>query len=64
MESHYIGGAGEDVQWSLEEVETLDMLGDVITDGREVYAESIDATVNYVRTTDGPDTSRPMQSGV
>ena len=39
QESSYIGGTGEAVQWRLEKVETLDLLGEGIEDGREVYSQ-------------------------
>lgn len=39
MEATYTNGAGEEVRFRLEAVETLDLLGDTITDGREVYSE-------------------------
>jgi hypothetical protein len=39
-EQSYLNGEGERVEWRLMRVETLDMLGEVLEDGREVYTES------------------------
>jgi hypothetical protein len=41
MERTYEGGSGREVRWRLESIETLDLLGDEIQDGREVYSEPL-----------------------
>jgi hypothetical protein len=42
QERQYVNGAGDPVRWRLEAVETLDMLGANLPDGREVYSEPLD----------------------
>lgn len=67
MEDTYIGGEGDEVRWRLEAVETLDMLGDSITDGREVYSERLDlptAKMIPFDTEFDPYSSDPGHSGV
>ena len=67
MERSYIGGAGEAVRWKLEMLETLDMLGDAITDGREIYCEPVDLDGTDAIPFDmtfHPENSEPDQSGV
>lgn len=67
MERSYVGGTGEAVRWRLETVETLDMLGDAITDGREVYSEPVELgsedVIEFNQAFE-PETSDPGQSGV
>jgi hypothetical protein len=41
-ETSYVGGTGRDVLVRFQGVETLDILGAEIADGREVYSESVD----------------------
>jgi hypothetical protein len=67
MERSYIAGTGNEVRWRLEAIETLDMLGGLITDGREVYSEPMGLpegrTVAFDAEFD-PAGSDPGQSGV
>jgi Domain of unknown function (DUF4288) len=65
QEREYSNAAGELVRWRLEALETLDRLGEEIPDGREVYAEPLDApgTLEAPPEPD-PTGSRPEQSGV
>ena len=67
METTHTGGLGEEVKWRLQRVETLDLLGDQIMDGREVYAESLDLPDGPLIPFDAqfdPRASQPGQSGV
>ncbi|HVF06820.1 MAG TPA: DUF4288 domain-containing protein [Frankiaceae bacterium] len=68
LETSYRNGAGAGVRWRLTEVETLDLLGDTITDGREVYSEPMavpaDAAPTAFDTDFDPASSEPTQSGV
>lgn len=67
MESEFKGGTGRDVRWKLDAVETLDRLGDEITDGREVYSEPADFPPGIAFEFDhqfAPEASQPGQSGV
>ena len=67
MERSYVGGTGHQVRWRLSELETLDMLGDAITDGREVYAEPFELPGGQTFLFDAefePADSEPGQSGV
>jgi hypothetical protein len=64
-ESRYSNAEEEGVLWQFEEIETLDLLGDTITDGREVHAEflaSRDWGNGQPPAT--PEASEPTQSGV
>jgi hypothetical protein len=67
MESRYTNSEGDTVEWRFQEVETLDLLPDDLTDGREIYAEfapippDVSATVKDVS---DPESSRPSQTGV
>jgi hypothetical protein len=67
MESTYQGGTGQEVRWRLEAVETLDLLGDAITDGREVYSEPMERPAGRTIPFDAefdPSNTAPGQSGV
>lgn len=67
MERSYVGGTGERVRWRLEGIETLDLLGEAIEDGREVYAEPVDLAAGESMDFDTvfhPDASEPGQAGV
>ncbi|BDT92283.1 MULTISPECIES: hypothetical protein [Nocardia] len=69
-EQDYMGGAPGDsarVVWRLESLETIDILGESIVDGREIYAEPIPVPdhVNWtVETRFTPDTTDIGTSGV
>jgi hypothetical protein len=64
VERSYTGGCGQEIRWRLAAAETLDMLGDVITDGREVYFEQLPAgrAIPFDTMFD-PGSSEPSQSG-
>lgn len=67
MERTYTGGTGEEVRCRLEAVETLDLLGDAITDGREIYSEPmpiLEGEAIAFDTAFSPSSSDPGQSGV
>ncbi len=68
LEEDHPNADGERVVWRLMDVETLDMLGEVITDGREVYSEPVPAGPEgkalRVDTTFWPEKSKPTQTGV
>jgi len=65
MEKDYLNSAGKRVRWTLEDVETIDLLGTDLADGREVYHEFSDyfARDRLLPPLD-PDASVPTQSGV
>jgi hypothetical protein len=66
-ERSYAGGAGEQVRWRLESIETIDLLGEEMGDGREVYSEPVDLGVSEAIAFDAefrPEESEPGQSGV
>jgi hypothetical protein len=66
-ERSYVGGTGEQVLWRLEAIETIDLLGEEIADGREVYAEPVDVGIGEAIAFDAefrPEDSEPGQSGV
>jgi hypothetical protein len=63
LERTFTNGDGQEVQWLLAAVETLDELDDDISDGREVYSEPLgpgDGSLPRI----APDESVPTQSGV
>ncbi len=67
MERSYTGGTGDDVSVRLEVVETLDLLGDAITDGREVYSEPLPLPAGVSIPFDAefnPSGHEPGQSGI
>jgi Domain of unknown function (DUF4288) len=67
MERSYQGGTGLEVRWRLAAVETLDLLGDTVTDGREVYSEPAELRLEHSIDFDtklDPENSEPGQSGV
>jgi hypothetical protein len=66
MEAEYTGALNNRVRRRLEEVETLDLLGDSITHGREVYSELVEVPPDRGDRTPrgGPESSKPGQSGV
>lgn len=67
MERTYTGGAGEEIRTRLEAVETLDLLGDGITDGREIYSEPIPIPNGEAIAFDAefnPSSTEPGQSGI
>lgn len=66
-ERTYIGGTGQEVRWRLEEVETLDELGESITEGQEIYSEPVDLPEGRTIAFDAcfePAQSQPSQSGI
>jgi hypothetical protein len=65
-EASYDNADGQHVSRQLLYVETLDMLGDEIQDGREVYSEPVEVTgdLETALPTIRPEQSRPTQSGV
>lgn len=63
-ENSYTNAEGEMVGWRLVRVETLDLLGDELIDGREVYSEPVPIEVEPVDPPLDPEDSRPAQSGV
>lgn len=67
LERTYVGGAGKEVRWRLQEIETLDELGDSLEDGREVYSEPVELNGAAPPAFDAvfePVQSQPGQSGV
>jgi hypothetical protein len=67
MERKYTGGTGEEVRLRLEAVETLDLLGDGVTDGREIYSEPMpipDGEAIAFDAVFSPSSKEPGQSGV
>ncbi len=68
LEQEYVNGAGQLVRWLLLEVETLDILGPEIADGREVYSEPLRASITFPPETSPesfkPEESNPTSSGV
>ena len=67
MEARYVGGEGHGFELRFKDVETLDLLGDTITDGREIYAEfeRVPAELAEEAARPGsPEASSPGQSGV
>jgi hypothetical protein len=65
METVYTNERGSRVTWSLEKVETIDLLGPHLTAGREVYHEfSGDFPRTKVSFPLDPDSFHPAQSGV
>jgi hypothetical protein len=63
-EKAYANVEGERVDWRLMSVETLDLLGDEIIDGREVYSEPVPVGDESLDLVLHPEDSRPTQSGV
>lgn len=66
-ERSYLGGTGEQIRCRLLDIETLDLLGDTITDGREVYSEPADLPADMHIPFDAvldPEASSPTHSGV
>ena len=63
LERTFTNGDGQEVRWALASVETLDELGDDITDGREIYSEPLGAGDGIVPPLT-PERSTPTQSGV
>lgn len=67
LEATYIGGTGAQVRWRLMAIETLDELGEKLSDGREIYSEPLEPTPDDDHPFDAhftPETSEPGQSGV
>ena len=67
LERSFSNGDGERVRMKLIEIETLDLLGDMITDGREIYSESLDPAGDLPAGSEpsyDPVNSKPTQSGV
>ncbi|MGL5828744.1 MAG: DUF4288 domain-containing protein [Angustibacter sp.] len=67
MERSFAGGAGQQIRWRLEAIETLDLLGDTITDGREIYSEPItlpETEAIPFEVEFRPEASQPGQTGV
>jgi hypothetical protein len=60
-EEGYRNGAGEPVEKRLVRVETLDLLGDELVDGREVWWETLPVEKESFRT---PEDAEPSQTGV
>lgn len=66
-ETTYTNGDNKQVKWKLESIETLDILGEKIEDGREVYSEfqEISSENEVPFTTEfHPERSKPTQTGV
>lgn len=65
FETSYENDLGESVKWRLISVETIDQLGDSITEEREVYSEMISPNIPMDFDTDlKPELSQPTQSGI
>lgn len=68
LEEDHLNAEGERVVWKLMDVETLDMLGEEIPDGREVYSEPVPAgpegKAMRPNTKFRPEESKPTQTGV
>jgi len=67
MQTAYRNEDGREVRWSLLDVQTTDILGDQILDGREVYSEIIEVSASdraQFPATFSPELSRPFRSGV
>ncbi|MFB9903158.1 DUF4288 domain-containing protein [Allokutzneria oryzae] len=69
QEDVYRNVNGRRVHWKLVDVQTLDLLGETVTDGREVYSELGDPTTAQLREWDSrtafdPDGTVPHQTGV
>lgn len=67
LETTYVGATGAQVRWRLMAVETLDELGESLSDGREIYSEPLEPTTDDGYPFDAqftPEISRPGQSGV
>jgi Domain of unknown function (DUF4288) len=62
-EESYLNGDGQRVERRLLGVETLDLLGDELVDGREVYVEVVPVGES-TGAAGRPEESRPSQSGV
>jgi hypothetical protein len=62
-EQHYANADGASVEHRLLAVETLDRLGEAISDGREVYFESRGAREDELLSM-APDEIAPAQTGV
>lgn len=62
LETSYVNGDQQNVRWALAEIETLDELDEVMTDGREVYSEGLGPLDGVRRLV--PEESKPTQSGV
>jgi hypothetical protein len=58
----YVNGDEKSVERRLVRVETLDLLGDELLDGREVYFEVVSRNLD-AHVVDSPEDSRPTQSG-
>jgi len=65
QERAYDNALGEPVRWRLEALETLDLLGPDLPDGREVYAEPLDPPGDPEPPPEpDPTATRPEQTGV
>ncbi|MEP6695313.1 MAG: DUF4288 domain-containing protein [Pseudonocardiales bacterium] len=67
MERTYTSNTDEEVRWRLVNIETLDMLDDEISDGREVYSEPVSLAPGTTIPFDmefQPASRAPGQSGV
>jgi len=62
-ETTYLNQDDGRVNWRLVEVATIDMLGDAVVDGREVYCEPRVRQLGPLEVVN-PEESRPTQSGV
>lgn len=62
-ETSYVHADGRAVTVRMMYVETLDLLGDEIADGREVYSEPVPVGDQHLGTVFHPESSRPTQSG-
>lgn len=66
-EVEYANGDNAKVRWKFDSIETLDMLGDTIEDGHEVYSEFREVPHGLETSFDSelhPELSRPTQTGV
>lgn len=63
-EDSFVNAEGQQVRRQLVHVETLDLLGQEIIDGREVYSEPVRIEDEHVDLNLHPEDSEPTQSGV
>ncbi|WP_086821009.1 DUF4288 domain-containing protein [Allokutzneria sp. NRRL B-24872] len=68
-EHGYLNADGRRVDWKLIDVQTLDLLGEVVEDGREVYSEMRDPSEQELRRWPprvgfDPENTPPQQTGV
>ncbi|GAA4022497.1 hypothetical protein GCM10022247_53420 [Allokutzneria multivorans] len=69
VQRRYLNSDGRRVDWKLIDVQTLDLLGDAVEDGREVYSELRDPSEEELRRWPArvrfdPENTPPQQTGV